>query len=501
MVHVVEIEPQTLWTKGTGPGAEPRGNPLELRELTTLPQRTLTHGIGYPIGGTICDQQRHVDEFQCWTEKLASPWTSEHLSILHVPGAHGPEACGFLMPPPQTDAQVELAAANIRQRATTIGRPFAFETGVNYFAPQPAEMHDGDFFAAVAETADCGILLDLNNLWVNARNGRASINDVLARLPLERVWEVHLAGAEFAHGHWLDAHCGGIDPELAMIAADIVADLPNLGAIIFEISPDRVSRFGAAAFLREMETLHRLWAKTRPGPTASTVTQRASTADATKPTPQAWELLIADRMLPANHRPVMCQEQLVSVAHWADPTDGHIKPGHDGTRMVSIRASDERAFKLYAELAQEFRFGAIADLFKYSIRLLLIALGEPTVRDLLDRYTAIVPPTAFPSDEALNFGRFVAAQRLPVPGFADILLFESASVEAAADGCTVQITLKRDIGALLDDIASNRIPAPMIDDQAFALEVGVDPQPFVRLIKFEFNILNPSLIETPRAPS
>ena len=37
----------------------------------------------------------------------------------------------------------------------------------------------------------------------------------LAKLPLERVWEVHLAGIEFAHGHWLDAHSGGIDPELA----------------------------------------------------------------------------------------------------------------------------------------------------------------------------------------------------------------------------------------------------------------------------------------------
>ncbi len=469
MVHVVEIEPQTLWTKGTGPGAEPRGNPLELRELTTLPQRTLTHGIGYPIGGTICDHQRHVDEFRHWTEQLASPWTSEHLSILHVPGAHGPEACGFLMPPPQTDAQVDLAASNIRQRAAAIGRPFAFETGVNYFVPQSTEMHDGDFFAAVAEAADCGILLDLNNLWVNARNGRPSIDDVLARLPLERVWEVHLAGAQFAHGHWLDAHCGGIDPDLAMIAADFVAELPNLGAIIFEIAPDRVSSFGVAAFLREMETLHRLWANTRPSTIASTNKLRAA---GTGPAPQAWERAIAHRMLPDSF-----------VPSWP----GLTQPGHD----------EDRAFELYVELAKEFRFGAIAELLKNSVRLLLIALGEPAVRDLLDRYTATMPPTTFPSDEALNFSRFVAEQTLSVPGFADILLFETASVEAAADGLTVQITMKRDIGTLLDDIAASRVPAPMSDNHAVTLEIGVDPQPFVRLIKFEFNLLNPSLIETP----
>ena len=86
-----------------------------------------------------------------------------------------------------------------------------------------------------------------------------------------------------------------------------------------------------------------------------------------------------------------------------------------------------------------------------------------------------------------------------MPGFADILLFEAASIEAAADGRTVQITLTRDIGTLLDNIAAGCIPTPMLDDKVFALQVGVDPQPFVRLINCEFNLLNPSLIETPSA--
>jgi uncharacterized protein len=259
LTKVAEIEPQTLWTKRTAPGSPPRGSPLERRRLSTLPQRLLTHGVGYPIGGTICDQERYVGEFRLWTEELASSWTSEHLSILDVRGARGSQCCGFLMPPLQTDMQVQLAAKNIRHRAAAVGRSFAFETGVNYFVPRDCEMTDGEFVAAIAEAADCGILLDLTNLWVNDRNGRAKIGDVLAELPLERVWEVHLAGIEFAHGYWLDAHSRGIDPELAGIAAEIVASLPNLGAIIFEIAPDRVSAFGAKAFLREMEMLHRLW--------------------------------------------------------------------------------------------------------------------------------------------------------------------------------------------------------------------------------------------------
>ena len=452
-MRVVEIEPQTLWTRGTAPGALPRGSAMELRELTTLPQQILTHGIGYPIGGTICDQQQHIDEFRHWTQQLNAPWTSEHLSILHVETADGPQPCGFLMPPAQTDAQVTLAAENIRQRKAKIGRPFAFETGVNYFKPQPGEIPDGEFFAAIAEASNCGILLDLNNLWVNAKNGRAAISDVLARLPLDRVWEVHLAGATFAHGHWLDAHSGGIDPDLTMIAADIIPDLPNLGAIIFEIAPDRVTRFGAAAFLREMETLHRLW-ETASQSVAAPAPVRSFAIGGTGPSPPEWEHWIAGRML----------------------------PGHSRTVPAGPDAANERSISLYSELAKEFRFGAISDLLRHSIRLLLLALGEASVRELLDAYTASVPAAAYPSDEALRFRRFLATRDLPVPGFSDTLAFEAASIEAAVDSRTVQVALSCDIDTLLADIAAGRIPAAC-DAQAVTLEIGVDPQPFVRPVE------------------
>jgi uncharacterized protein (UPF0276 family) len=456
LVRVVEIEPQGLWTKPVEPGALPRGSPAELRELAMLPQHTLTHGIGSPVGGTLCDQHRHIDEFRRWTENLASPWTSEHLSILEIPGCGGPQSCGFLMPPLQTEAQVALAAANIKERAFKIDRPFAFETGVNYFASRPDELADGDFFAAIAEAADCGILLDLNNLWVNARNGRARIEDVLARLPLDRVWEVHLAGAEFAHDHWLDAHCGRIDPDLAMLAADIVPDLPNLGAIIFEISPDRFSDFGPTAFLQEMEKLHRLWAKTRPAPAVTATKKAPPPSIATlSVTPEQWERQIAIRMLPPSCWPP--------------------------TPQAPVAISDERSFALYAELATSFRYGTIAQLLKNSVRLLLMSLGEMRVRDLLDRYTGIAPPTAFPTDEALGFARFAQTQALPVSGLADVLKFEVASIEAAANGRTVRVTVAADLEALLHDIAAGQIPAPSSGGSQMVIEVGVIPAPFVRL--------------------
>jgi uncharacterized protein len=460
LIRVAEIEPQILSTKGTAPGSLPRSSLIERRRVSALPQRLLTHGVGYPVGGTICDQERHVPELCLWTDELASPWTSEHLSILDVCGARGAQPCGFLMPPLQTDKQVELAAQNIRRRAAAVNRPFAFETGVNYFMPRDCEMADGEFFAAVAEAADCGILLDLTNLWVNDRNGRARIGDVLAKLPLERVWEVHFAGIEFAHGHWLDAHSGRIDPELAGIGAEIIAGLPNLGAIIFEIASDRVTRFGTTAFLREMEILHRFW-DTKPSVGGEPVTVMARTpfAEPGAPTPEAWERFIADRMLPAGDRPTGAGERL------------------------QMRTADERSFLLYAVLAASFRTGAIAELLENTTRLLLIALGEHALRELLDRYISVTPPVAFPTDEVIAFRRFIDANPISVPGLAEMLRFEATLIEAAANGLTMHVPFAKDIDAMLADITAGRLPGPSSDRPATVLEIGVDPAPFVRTLE------------------
>src|SRR6201995_4109279 len=302
LIKVAEIEKQSLWTKGTATGALPRGSPEELRHLHALPQHVLMHGVGCPIGGTICDQVRHVPYFRTWSEALNAPWTSEHLSILHLHGSNGEEPCGFLMPPLQTEAGARLAVRNITRRAAALGKPFAFETGVNYFAPRSCEMPDGEFFRTIAEAADCGILLDLTNLWANHKNGRADIHDVLACLPLERVWEVHLAGLEFAHGPWLDAHSNGVDDELVEIASDVVADLPNLGAIIFEIAPDRLDRFGERNWLTEMEKVQRLWDKSRGAIRCEArkkeASRRALDGRAT-PSPEDWERTLAEKLLQA----------------------------------------------------------------------------------------------------------------------------------------------------------------------------------------------------------
>jgi len=237
LVSVVEVEPQTLWTF-TGDPAEPyRPDPSALALLDELPQAKLVHGVGFPVGGSRPPDPRHLPVLVDMIERLRSPWASEHLAFNQAAGAAGPFATGFLLPPLQTPAGVAAAAASIRSVAAHLPVPFAVETGVNYLQPRAGEMTDGAFVAAVAEAADCGILLDLHNLWTNERNGRQRLEDAIAELPLERVWEVHIAGGSEFRGYWLDAHSGAVPGDLLALARRVLPELPALRAMVFEITP------------------------------------------------------------------------------------------------------------------------------------------------------------------------------------------------------------------------------------------------------------------------
>jgi hypothetical protein len=158
------------------------------------------------------------------------------------------------------------------------------------------------------------------------------------------------------------------------------------------------------------------------------------------------------------------------------------RPTDAGARL-QIRTADERSFSLYARLAASFRTGAIAELLENTTRLLLIAIGEEALRDLLDRYISVTRPAAFPTDEALNFRRFIDANPISAPGLEEMLKFEATLIEAAANSLTIQVTFAKDIDAMLADIAAGRLPGPSSDRPETVLEIGVDPVPFVRMLE------------------
>ena len=241
-------------------------------------------------------------------------------------------------------------------------------------------------------------------------------------------------------------HCVESYGELADLAVDIVGSLSNLGAVIFEVAPDRLGAFGTDAFLREMERLCRLWDIPRRVADARSAPRR-NPSPMTACSPNDWERHLAARMLTAADRP-------------------------SAPNPSSALVLDEGGFALYGELVASFRRGAIADMLYNCTRLLLNAIGEQALRALLMRYFAVTPAATYPTDEALGFRRFLEADLPAVPGLKDMLAFEASLVEAAADSRIVRSHHRERHRHDADDIVSGRSPGPSSDRPPTLIEIG-----------------------------
>jgi uncharacterized protein (UPF0276 family) len=254
LVDVVEVEPQTLWddTQGDGKGLDRRA----LSWLRSLGRPLLSHGVGFPVGGTVAPDPDGVRASARSARELDAVHWSEHLSFNRA-GQDG-EHAGYLLPPIPTSDSVAAAVGHIRGYQEQLDRPFLVETPTSYLRPAPGDLTDGEYVARIADEADCGILLDLHNIWANELNGRQSVAEFVDAIPLDRVWEVHLAGGFEFNGYHLDAHVGPVAEPLLALARQVVPRLPNVRALLFEAVPESVAALGSAGLRSVLHQLHDL---------------------------------------------------------------------------------------------------------------------------------------------------------------------------------------------------------------------------------------------------
>jgi uncharacterized protein len=428
LVDVLEIEPQTFWRR------EPNSNTLvvdqsSLDTLRRQPFAKLVHSVGFPVGGTLPPHAPDLELLRAVALDLETPWLSEHLSFNRVQDDEGTWHAGFLLPPRQTLAGVDAAVASIRSMSSRLPVPLAIETGVSYLRPRADELPDGEFVARVADAADCGILLDLHNVWTNHRNGRQPLGDYLDQLPLERVWELHVAGGYYHRGFWLDAHSGAVPEDVLEIAARIVPRLPNLKAIVFELFPSYFPKVGARVFRSQLEALHRLWdRRSRTAVTNPCVRSEPQEPDPT-PSPREWETALASLTV---HKP--CSTPLAAELR-RDPG------------LAVIR-----------EMVEKFRGSMIVRTLRLSSRLIMLERGPAYLEQLLAAFWRKHPPQPFALDEAEAFAAFLRDHKPYVPFLAEVLEYDRAVIAVALDGEERSIAFGADPLPLLRALGAGRRP-------------------------------------------
>jgi uncharacterized protein len=179
----------------------------------------LTHGLTMSLGGTDPLDDAYLRELSTFVSEIGSPWHSDHLCF----GAEGGRVLHDLLPIAFTRAAVVRVADRVQRARDALRVPVAIENISFYWHPGAAEMTEAEFLRAVCERADCGLMLDVNNAYVNATNFGFDLDEWMRTAPLERTVQMHVAG-----GEWFD------DVDGRVMIDTHGADVPDPVLAVFE---------------------------------------------------------------------------------------------------------------------------------------------------------------------------------------------------------------------------------------------------------------------------
>lgn len=205
----------------------------------------VTHGLTLSIGAVAEPDAEYLRELRTEIERTRSPFHSDHLCF----SSAGPRSLHELLPLQQSRENVRRVADRARRMSDVLGVPFALENITYYVHPGRAELPELDFLHGVLEASDAGLLLDVNNVYVNSLNHSFDPRAFIAALDLRRVVEIHVAGhSTRPSGLVLDTHGAPVaDPVLELLGFTLERtgpcpvllerdnDVPELSELVREV--------------------------------------------------------------------------------------------------------------------------------------------------------------------------------------------------------------------------------------------------------------------------
>jgi hypothetical protein len=169
-----------------GAGGPPHAQLGLLRENYALS----IHGVGLSIGSPEPLDRAHLARLRRLCDRYQPESFSEHLAW----SSHGGIFFNDLLPLPYTETSLAAIIAHVDEVQTQLGRRMLLENPATYIRFAQSEIPEPAFLAEIARATGCGLLLDVNNVFVSARNHGADARAYLAEFPLDHVGEIHLAG-------------------------------------------------------------------------------------------------------------------------------------------------------------------------------------------------------------------------------------------------------------------------------------------------------------------
>jgi uncharacterized protein (UPF0276 family) len=178
------------------------GNPRRVLRAVRERWPVVLHGVSLSLGSTDPLDERYLDALDALQREIEPAWISDHLCWTSVGGHHVHD----LLPLPYTEEALDHVAARVARVQDRLKRPILVENVSSYLGFEGSTMGEAEFLRALCDRAGCGVLLDVNNVYVSACNHGFDARAFLDAIPVGRVGQVHLAGHSQQGALKLDTH-------------------------------------------------------------------------------------------------------------------------------------------------------------------------------------------------------------------------------------------------------------------------------------------------------
>ncbi len=188
----------------------------------------IPHGLSLSLGSAEGLDASYLRQFAKVVEHVEPAWWSEHIAFTRAGGID----IGHLTPLPKTRQSLACLRRNIRQAQDAIQRPLILENITETIRFPNDEFDEASFLGQIVDENDCGLLLDVTNLYTNSVNYRFDPLQVLWRLPADRIVQLHFVGGHWDDGYLVDSHSHTTPPEVWQLLEEVVKYSPLCGIIL-----------------------------------------------------------------------------------------------------------------------------------------------------------------------------------------------------------------------------------------------------------------------------
>ena len=205
-----------------------QGRPLQMLELIRQDYPVALHGVSMSIASHEGLRPDYLKKLNRLKHRIDPFLISDHLcwTGLHQSNLHD------LLPIPYSEEALSLIVNHVDQVQTTLGCPLLLENVSTYLRLDQSTMSEWDFLIAVARRSGCRLLLDINNLYVNARNHHFDPHDFLDAMPVDLIGQIHLAGYTDMGTFLFDTHSKPVYPEVWALFSRFISRAPHVPILL-----------------------------------------------------------------------------------------------------------------------------------------------------------------------------------------------------------------------------------------------------------------------------